>query len=140
MTTAVVPMPCSPASSAARWYIAVLARSTAFIIMLLIFPGLMFSLYPLFKSPSIRSTAMALAMLPPLAPPMPSQTTAQAPPPGNSPQLQASWFELRTAPVSVAKSTFITVPSFMFSAKLPAGSLDICSKCPSDRGRAPAAL
>ena len=48
------------------------------------------------------STAMALATLPPLAPPIPSQTMTQALFGENRPQSQLSWLELRTAPTSVS--------------------------------------
>ena len=87
------------------------------------------------------STAMALATLPPLAPPMPSHTTAQALSLLNSPPSQASWLEERTAPTSVSKSTFIAIPSFfVLPPQLPAGGLDIRSQGPPHRGGDPLGL
>ena len=61
----------------------------------------------------ISLTAVELAMLPPVAPPIPSQTTAQATEPGNSPAAYESSLEVLFKPISVFATILKKSPTFL---------------------------
>ena len=109
--TTVVPIPAREGSSSMRWQTRALARLTA--AMRKFFT--VSALYSPEREPADSakaSTTTRLAMLPPTAPPIPSQTQDQMVPSARAPDLAASWFWSRTSPLSV----FDTIRNMVFSS------------------------